>query len=34
MADLDGTMAFVTGAGSGLGRKIALTFAAPALASP
>jgi 3-oxoacyl-[acyl-carrier protein] reductase len=27
MADLDGTTAFVTGAGSGLGREIALTFA-------
>ncbi len=27
MADLDGAIAFVTGAGSGLGREIALTFA-------
>src|SRR4029077_7143443 len=27
MADLDGKIAFVTGAGSGLGREIALTFA-------
>jgi 3-oxoacyl-[acyl-carrier protein] reductase len=27
MADLDGMIAFVTGAGSGLGREIALTFA-------
>ena len=27
MADLDGMLAFVTGAGSGLGREIALTFA-------
>src|SRR6266446_5595817 len=27
MADLDGQIAFVTGAGSGLGREIALSFA-------
>src|SRR5215510_13912451 len=27
MAELDGKIAFVTGAGSGLGREIALTFA-------
>ena len=27
MPDLDGKIAFVTGAGSGLGREIALTFA-------
>src|SRR5688572_32711559 len=27
MAELDGQVAFVTGAGSGLGREIALTFA-------
>jgi NAD(P)-dependent dehydrogenase (short-subunit alcohol dehydrogenase family) len=27
MAELDGQIAFVTGAGSGLGREIALTFA-------
>src|SRR5215470_12579916 len=27
MRELDGTIAFVTGAGSGLGREIALTFA-------
>src|SRR2546430_16329628 len=27
MADLDGKIAFVTGAGSGLGREIALSFA-------
>ena len=33
MAELDGKVAFVTGAGSGLGREIALSFAAPVRAS-